>query len=91
MARQEIWEIFLTRPAEKHYDHLTRELQEHFDNCFAALEDNPLYGTNIRPLTGSLKGLFRYRAGDWRVIYRPLRDKKIVEIIAILPRGDAYK
>lgn len=91
MARQEIWEIFLTKPAEKNYDHVTRELQEQFDHCFAALEDNPLYGTNIRPLTGSLKGLFRYRTSDWRIIYRPLRDERIVEIIAILPRGDAYK
>jgi len=91
MARQEIWEIVLTRPAEKNYDHVTQDLQEQFDRCFAALEDNPLYGLNIRPLTGSLKGLFRYRTGDWRIIYRPLRDKRIVEIIAILPRGDAYK
>jgi mRNA-degrading endonuclease RelE of RelBE toxin-antitoxin system len=91
MARQEIWEIFLTKPAEKNYDHVTRELQEQFDHCFAAMEDNPLYGTNIRLLTGSLKGLFRYRTGDWWIIYRPLRDKRMVEIIAILPRGDAYK
>lgn len=91
MARQESWDIILTKPAEKDYDQVTSELQEQFDHCFAALEDNPLYGTNIRPLTGSLKGLFRYRTGDWRIIYRPLRNKRIVEIIAILPRGDAYK
>ena len=90
MARQEIWEIFLTKPAEKNYDHVTRELQEQFDHCFAALEDNPLYGTNIRPLIGSLKGLFRYRTGDWRIIYHLLRDKRIIKIIAILPRRDAY-
>jgi len=91
MERQAIWEIFLTKPANKYYDHVTSELQEQFDHCFAALEANPLFGTNIKPLAGSLKGLYRYRTGDWRIIYRPLRDKKAVEIIAILPRGDAYK
>jgi mRNA-degrading endonuclease RelE of RelBE toxin-antitoxin system len=91
MARQESWDIFLTKPAENDYDHVTGELQEQFDHCFAALEDNPLYGTNIRPLTGSLKGLFRYRTGDWRIIYRSLRNQRIIEIIAILPRGDACK
>ncbi|NTW09640.1 MAG: type II toxin-antitoxin system RelE/ParE family toxin [Anaerolineaceae bacterium] len=91
MARQKIWEVFLTKPAEKNYDRVTNELREQFDLCFASLEDNPLFGTNIRPLTGSLKGLFRYRTGDWRIIYRPQEDRSIVEIIAILPRGDAYK
>jgi hypothetical protein len=38
MARQEAWEIFLIKPAEKNYDHVTHELQEQFDHCFAALE-----------------------------------------------------
>ncbi|MFQ6052556.1 MAG: type II toxin-antitoxin system RelE/ParE family toxin [Candidatus Hydrothermarchaeota archaeon] len=33
----------------------------------------------------------RYRVGEWRVIYRLFKEKKIVEIIAILPRGDAYR
>ncbi len=51
MARQESWDIVLTKPAEKDYDHVTGELQEQFDHCFAALEDNPLYGTNIGSLT----------------------------------------
>ncbi|MFH1944078.1 MAG: type II toxin-antitoxin system RelE/ParE family toxin [Acidobacteriota bacterium] len=39
---------------------------------------------------GQLKGLYRYRVGDLRVIFRPIKESRIVEIIAILPRGDAY-
>jgi addiction module RelE/StbE family toxin len=54
------------------------------------LEKNPLYGSTIRPLTGQLKGLYRYRIGDWRVIYQLSKQQVIVEIIAILPRGNVY-
>ncbi|MBF0337501.1 MAG: type II toxin-antitoxin system mRNA interferase toxin, RelE/StbE family [Nitrospirae bacterium] len=65
-------------------------MQKRLDSCFEELEKNPLYGNNIRPLTGKLNGLYRCRIENWRVIYRIDKKHTIVEIIAILPRGDAY-
>lgn len=50
-----------------------------------------MYGNNIKALTGKLIGLSRYRVDGRRVIYRIESEKQIVEIIAIFPRGDAYK
>ena len=91
MAQKEIREIVLTKPAEKIYDKSSKDITRRFDSCFEDLEKNPLYGNNIKSLTGQLRGLFRYRVGDWRVIYRLFKEKKVVEIVAILPRGDAYK
>jgi len=91
VAKKKIWEVVLTRPAEKTYDRAPRNVRERLSHCFAALERHPLYGKNIKSLTGRLKGLCRYRVGDWRVIYRLFKEKMIVEIIAILPRGNAYK
>ena len=91
MAQKETWEIILTRPAWKVYDKSPGDVRQRLDRCFENLEKNPLYGSNIRPLTGRLKGLYRYGVGDWRVIYRLYRERPTVEIIAILPRGDAYK
>ncbi|MES0336097.1 MAG: type II toxin-antitoxin system RelE/ParE family toxin [Candidatus Magnetobacterium sp. LHC-1] len=82
--------MVLTKPAEKAYDKSTGNMQKRLDSCFEGLEKNPLYGNNIRSLTGKLKGLYRYRIGNWRVIYRIDNKHTIVEIIAILPRGDAY-
>lgn len=90
MAKEKTWEIILTRPAEKVYDKSPKDMQQRLDNCFEELEKNPFYGSNIQPLTGQLKGLYRCRVGDWRVIYRLFKEKRIVEIVAILPRGDAY-
>jgi mRNA-degrading endonuclease RelE of RelBE toxin-antitoxin system len=91
VAKEEVWEVVLTKPAKKVYDKTSKDIRQRLDNCFGDLEQNPLYGTNIKLLTGQLKGLSRYRVGDWRVIYRPLEETRRVEIIAILPRGDAYK
>lgn len=91
MEKKEIWEVVLTKPAEKIYDKSGKIMRRKFDLCFESLEKNPLYGNNIKSLTGNLKGLLRYRIGGWRIIYRVFEAQMIVEIIAILPRGDAYK
>jgi mRNA interferase RelE/StbE len=90
MEKKENWQIILTHPAEKIYKKSDREIKKRFNNCFEELENDPFYGINIKPLTGKLRGLYRYRVGDWRVIYRIFRETKVVEIIAILPRGNAY-
>ncbi len=90
MAKKEIWEVLLTKPAEKTFDKSKPDMQKRLARGLDELEQNPLYGPNIKPLTGQLKGLFRYRVGTWRIIYRIHREEKTVEIIAILPRGDAY-
>ena len=91
MAQKETWEIILTRPAERVYDKASANVRQRLDRCFEDLEENPPGGSNIRPLTGPLKGLYRYRVGDWRIIYRLHSERLTVEVIAILPRGDAYK
>ena len=91
MAQKEAWEITLTRPAMRVYEKSHGDIKRRLDSCFADLEKNPIYGHNIRPLTGQLKGLLRYRLGGWRVIFRLFKEKRIVEIVAILPRSEAYR
>jgi len=44
-----------------------------------------------KPLQYSLKGYRRLRVGDYRVIYRIEYDKRIVLIVAIKHRKDAYQ
>jgi mRNA-degrading endonuclease RelE of RelBE toxin-antitoxin system len=47
-------------------------------------------GDTIKPLTGDLSGLWRYRIGDDRIVYFPDIQSKKVVLIAFGPRGDAY-
>ena len=43
-----------------------------------------------KPLTGSLKGLWSYRIGDFRVIYQIQKENSIVFIITIGHRRCVY-
>jgi len=44
-----------------------------------------------RPLKGIFKGLFRYRYGDYRVIYAiDMADKKII-VLHVKQRKEAYR
>ncbi|MGB7297127.1 MAG: type II toxin-antitoxin system RelE/ParE family toxin [Candidatus Aminicenantales bacterium] len=90
MAQKDAWEIVLTGPAQRVYDKVSRDIRQRLDSCFEDLEKNPVYGNRIRPLSGQLRVLVRYRVGDWRVVFRLFEERKTVEIVAILPRGDAY-
>jgi len=47
-------------------------------------------GNTVKPLTGPLAGQWRYRIGDYRLIYLPDEDAKRVSLIAVRPRGNAY-
>jgi mRNA interferase RelE/StbE len=43
------------------------------------------------PLTGSLAGLFKFRVGDYRVLYDVFKDDQIILIHAVGHRRDIYK
>lgn len=43
-----------------------------------------------KPLSGNLANLYRYRIGDYRVIYQIFRDELIVAVIRIGHRRDVY-
>ena len=47
----------------------------------------------IKPeaLKGSLAGLFKYREGDYRIIYEPLHKEKVLVIHEIGHRSEIYK
>jgi mRNA-degrading endonuclease RelE of RelBE toxin-antitoxin system len=47
-------------------------------------------GDTIKPLSGDLKGLWRYRIGDYRLVYRPDETYQKVTLIAFDSRGSIY-
>ncbi|MBU1086257.1 MAG: type II toxin-antitoxin system RelE/ParE family toxin [Candidatus Omnitrophica bacterium] len=85
------YEIVLQSQAEKYYLKVDPKTAKQLDRCFENLENNPIYyPARIKRLAGQ-KGLWRYRVNDLRVIYEIIQEKKLVVVLAILPRGDAYK
>ncbi len=47
-------------------------------------------GNTIKPLQKDLQGMWRYRIGDYRLLYEPDTEKHIVKLCQFSPRGNAY-
>lgn len=86
-----MYRVFYTKHAEKDlkkldlYAHnlITSWLQKNIDGC-----DNPrIHG---KALKANLKGFWRYRIGDYRIICDIQDDKLIVAAITIGHRRDVY-
>ena len=44
-----------------------------------------------KPLSGPYKGLYRFRIGDYRVIYSIEKDRLVIFVLRIRHRKDAYR
>jgi len=44
-----------------------------------------------KPLSANLSGLYRYRIGDYRVLYHIVRDELFVIVVRIGHRKDVYE
>jgi mRNA interferase RelE/StbE len=55
-----------------------------------ALDPTPGPGRDIRPVRG-VEGLLRLRAGDWRILFTLNKQDREVFVLAVRPRGQAYR
>jgi mRNA interferase RelE/StbE len=86
-----MYRILLTKDAAKYYQKSDSNVKQKLNKCFEVLKANPYNDSNIKRLHGELTGLFRYRAGSLRVVYKIEEEKVMVIVVAIGPRGDIYK
>ena len=72
----------------------TLHLEERFNRAkktiYAMLKENPYYGNNIKKLKGKFAGFYRYRLGDYRLIYSIDEGEKLVFMLHAVQRKDAY-
>lgn len=91
-ARSRSWETVITSSFRKSLRRANDDIEE---RAMAAIEEllvNPLRprGNTIRRLTGAHKGLWRYRIGDFRLIYQPLVEQGELRLISLTHRSQAY-
>ena len=86
------WKVEVKPTAEKSYLKLDKKMKKRVKKSLLELEKskNPLSHPKVRALTGKLQGDYRLRVGDWRILFTPDKDAKMLYVFAILPRGDAY-
>lgn len=85
------WRVTWTRTAEKYYLRMDKEYQEKVQEAVRELEVDPLSSKNVRRLHGELEGLYRYRVGRFRMVFRIVEEAREVRVLAIASRGDVYK
>jgi mRNA interferase RelE/StbE len=86
-----MFEVRLVPDADAFYARADRELAAKLARCFHLLEQEPRRHPNIKALKGSRAGRFRFRVGDYRVIYRIDDTAKVVHVIDIAHRRDVYE
>jgi len=61
--------------------------------CIMKIVNAPItpLGDTIKPLEGDKKGLWRYREGDYRILYLPDKTNLRIFFIDIESRGEIYK
>jgi mRNA-degrading endonuclease RelE of RelBE toxin-antitoxin system len=47
-------------------------------------------GDTIKPLSHDYSGLWRYRIGDHRLVYQPVRSQKEILLVEFAARGSVY-
>jgi len=85
-----MYEVRLSRRALKYYNRVDSSSARRLNQCLQSLESNPFGGGDIKPLEG-MRGVYRFRAGNLRVVYEVDVPERLVKVSAILPRGEAYK
>ncbi len=87
-----VWYLNITDEFKKTTNHLDRKIQGRIFEAITWVCSNPLSvkGDTAKPLTGTLKGLWRYRIGDFRLVYRPNNNEKCIDLITFAGRGGVY-
>lgn len=86
------WRIEVKPSAEKSYLKLDKKTRKRVKRALRELEqrENPFLHPQMRPLTGKLRGDYRLSVGSWRILCTPEKEKMIIHVYAIIPRGRGY-
>jgi mRNA interferase RelE/StbE len=86
-----MYEVLLHPDAQKMYLQADRSLAKKIARCWQQLERTPRSHPNIKALKGDYSGYYRYRIGDYRVIYTVDDELSQVLVVAIAHRSEAYE
>ena len=86
-----MFEVTLSPDARDFYAKADPPLAKKLARAFSRLEDNPRASNNAKPLKGDLAGYWRYRVGDWRVVYRIADAERAVIVAVIAHRREVYE
>lgn len=86
------WGFHMTHAFRKSIKDLDKNLRGRVLDAITEICIRPmeLRGDTVKPLTGELQGFWRYRLGDYRLIYHPDPNAHRIDLISIGGRGQVY-
>jgi mRNA interferase RelE/StbE len=86
-----MYELLLSRSAARFYEKADAQLARRLNRCFEQLMQNPYEHPNIKRLSGPLSGYYRYRLGDWRIVFQVDEAGNTIIVAIIAHRSQAYR
>ena len=86
------WYIGMTDEFSKNIRNIDRKIQGRILEAINDIIKDPtsLRGDTVKPLTGNLNGFWRYRIGDFRLVYQPNKQSRLILLHTFASRGDIY-
>ena len=90
------YRVFETEEFRSSLDRLDSEQKRFVESklkkyVYPQIKEQPYYGTNIKKLQGYIPETWRYRLGQFRLFYGIDEHTRIVSIVTIDDRKDAYR
>ena len=87
------WKIELKPTAVKQYKKFDNKTRKRIKKALYNLQSlpHPLLNNKVKPLVGELKGDYRLRVGNLRILFTIREKIRRIYVYAIVPRGKAYK
>lgn len=80
-------ESFVKNIAKKKLGQTHEKLRK---DIYPVISKDPFYGPNIKKLIGNLDGFYRYRVGNYRLVYTVDEKRNIIFLSELVHRKDAY-
>ena len=82
------WAVHYTKTAAKAIGKLDPSVRARVRAAIDTLRDDPYRG---KPLQLTLQGLYSWRTGDWRIIYRVQAERIEVLVVTVGHRREVYE
>ena len=80
--------LVLEKAARKQLLKLPINIHERIINAFGIIQKNPLTGEKLH---GELKGYYKFRLGDYRIVYSFNKEESTITVVKVEHRQGVYK
>ena len=80
--------LLLAQSADKNLSKLPKNIQTKIISSFDKIKQNPVSGIKLH---GELKNYYKFRVGDYRIIYRFNSKESAVHVVKIEHRQGVYR